>query len=98
MRAAAGIERRRGVTAFLLARRPRNLIVTAVVLTLIGLAIGAVVSTDSYQPIAFAGATRFPTSAKPALGQAGKSVVFRRDGPFEYDIAVQNIGRFTGRG
>ena len=36
MRTAAGLERRRGVIAFLRARRPRNLILTFVIVTLIG--------------------------------------------------------------
>lgn len=40
MRAAAGLERRRGVIAFLRARRLRNLIIVAALLTVTGLAIG----------------------------------------------------------
>jgi hypothetical protein len=53
MRSAAGLERRRGLIAFLRARRPRNLILTVATLTLIGFAIGAVKWIDSYQPLAF---------------------------------------------
>lgn len=97
LRSAAGLERRRGAIAFLRARRPRNVILTAVALTVIGLAIGAVAWIDSYQPIAFAGSAQFPVDAKPALGQAGESVVFRKGRPFEYGITVQNTGRFTVR-
>lgn len=51
LRAAAGLERRRGVSAFLRARRPRNLILVALVLIMIGLGIGAVEWIDSYQPL-----------------------------------------------
>jgi hypothetical protein len=97
LRAAAGLERRRGVVAFLRARRLRNVIVTVVALTLVGLAIGAVVWIDSYQPIAFAGGTQLPLDAKPSLGQAGESVVFRKGHPFQYGVTIQNTGRFTVR-
>ena len=74
LRSPAGLERRRGAIAFLQARRPRNLILTVVVLTVIGLAIGAVEWIDSYQPIAFAGGTQFPLDAKPSAGQAGETM------------------------
>jgi hypothetical protein len=97
LRAAAGLERRHGPIAFLRARRPRNLILIVVALTLAGLTIGAVAWIDSYQPITFAGGTRFPPHAKPSVGQAGYSVVFRRGRPFEYGITIQNTGRFTVR-
>jgi hypothetical protein len=97
LRSAAGLERRRGPIAFLRARRPRNLILTAVVLTLIGLAIGAVTWIDSYQPIAFAGGTQFPLEAKPSVGQAGYSVVFRKGRPFRFGITIRNTGRFQVR-
>lgn len=97
LRSAAGLERRRGPIAFLRARRPRNLILIVLALTVIGLAIGAVVWIDSYQPIAFAGGTQFPLDAKPSVGQAGYSVVFRKGRPFQYGITIQNTGRFTVR-
>ncbi len=97
LRSAAGLERRRGPIAFLRARRPRNLILTAAAVALIGLAIGAVAWIDSYQPITFAGGTQLPLDAKPSVGQAGYSVVFRKGRPFEYGITIQNTGRFTVR-
>jgi hypothetical protein len=97
MRTAAGLERRRGVIAFLRARRPRNLILTVAALTAIGLAIGAVVWIDSYQPLASANANQFPLTAKPSIGQAGETVVFRKGRPFILGIAIQNTGRFTVR-
>lgn len=97
MRSAAGLERRRGLVAFLRARRPRNLILLVVTLAAIGLAIGAVAWIDSYQPIVFAGGTQLPPDSKPSAGQAGATVVFRRGRPFEYGITIHNDGRFTAR-
>lgn len=97
LRLAAGLERRRGLVAFLRARRPRNLILAVLTLTVVGLAIGAVVWIDSYQPLASVGATQDPPDSKPSLGQAGVTVVFRKGRPFEYGIAIQNNGRFTVR-
>lgn len=97
LRSAAGLERRRGAIAFLRARRPRNLILTAVALTVIGLAVGAVEWIDSYQPLAFAGGTQDPLDSKPSIGQAGVTVVFRKGRPFEYGISIENTGRFTVR-
>jgi hypothetical protein len=97
LRSAAGLERRRGPIAFLRARRPRNLILIVLALTLIGLAIGAVAWVDSYQPIAFAGGTQLPLTAKPSAGQAGETVLFRKGHPFEYGITIRNTGRFTVR-
>ena len=97
LRAAAGLERRRGVVAFLRARRPRNLVLAAVALTLIGLAVGAVVWIDSYQPIVFAGGTQLPLDSKPTPGAAGVTVAFRKGRPFEYGISIHNDDRFTVR-
>jgi hypothetical protein len=97
LRSAAGLERRRGPIAFLRARRPRNLLLTALALTVIGFAIGAVAWIDSYEPIAFAGATQLPLGSKPSPGQAGVTVVFRKGRPFRYGISVRNNGRYTVR-
>jgi hypothetical protein len=97
LRAAAGLERRRGLIAFLRARRPRNLILFVLALTLIGFGIGAVEWIDSYQPITFAGGTQLPLTAKLSPGQPGETVVFRKGRPFEYGITIQNTGRFTVR-
>lgn len=95
--AAAGLERRRGVIAFLRARRPRNLALIAVALTVIGLVIGAVVWIDSYQPIVFAGGAQDPLDSKPTPGQAGVTVVFRKGHPFLYGITIHNDDPFTVR-
>jgi HAAS domain-containing protein len=97
LRAAAGLERRRGVIAFLKARRLRNLIITAVALAITGLAIGAVVWIDSYQPIVFAGSTQSPDGVREARGIQGDAVVFRRGRPFRFGFTVRNNGRFTVR-
>ena len=97
LRAAGGLERRHGVIAFLKARRLRNLVAVAVVLTIVGLAIGAVVWIDSYQPIVFAGGTQLPLDSKPTPGRAGVTVVFRKGRPFLYGITIHNDDRFTVR-
>jgi hypothetical protein len=97
LRAAAGLERRRGVIAFLRARRPRNLILTVVLLTVIGLAIGSVVWIDSYQPLTWANATQEPLDSTPSPGQPGVTVVFRKGHAFRYGIVIRNSGRFTVR-
>jgi hypothetical protein len=97
MRAAAGLERGRGVIAFLRARRPRNLILTLVAVTLIGLAVGAVVWVDSYQPIASAGGTYLPEHTRSSTGLAGSIVTWRKGRPFRYGITIVNNGRFAVR-
>ena len=91
LRSAAGLERRRGVAAFLRARRPRNLILAAVALTAIGLAIGAVVWVQSYQPLAFAGGSLDPVKAGTG------TVVFRQGRPFQFGITIRNRGHFPVR-
>lgn len=97
LRAAAGLERRRGVIAFLRARRPRNLILIAVALTVTGLAIGAVAWIDSYQPIAMGNTAQDPLDSKPSPGKAGVTVVFREGRPFLYGVTIRNSGRFPVR-
>jgi hypothetical protein len=97
LRAAAGLEARRGLVAFLRARRPRNLILVALVLIVAGLAIGAVIWINSYQPLAWANATQEPLNSTPSPGQPGVTVVFHKGQPFQYGIAIRNTGRFTVR-
>jgi hypothetical protein len=97
LRSAAGLERRHGPVAFLRARRPRNVLLTLLALTVIGLAIGAVAWIQSYQPISFAGASQLPVDSRPAVGSDGDSVVFRKGRPFQYGITIQNTGRFAVR-
>lgn len=97
LRVAAGLERRRGLIAFLRARRPRNLILTVVALTVIGLAIGAVQWIDSYQPLAFYGGEEPPLGVVEAPGGNSQSVVFRQGRPFRLGLDIQNTGGFTVR-
>lgn len=97
LRAAEGLEHRRGPIAFLRARRPRNLIVTVLALTAIGLALGAVAWIDSYQPLAFGNGYRYPDGAKGVQGIDGSSVVFRKGKPFVFGIQIVNNGRYTVR-
>ncbi|MDX6481780.1 MAG: hypothetical protein QOG85_2290 [Gaiellaceae bacterium] len=95
LRSAAGLERRRGPIAFLRARRPRNLILIVVLLTLIGLAIGAVVWIDRYQPLAFGNAYQAPLGAD--FGFKGDTFVFHEGRPFIFGMEIANTRRFTVR-
>jgi hypothetical protein len=97
LRAAAGLERRRGVIAFLRARRPRNVVLTAVALAAIGLAIGAIAWINSYQPLAPGGGSQYPPGAKPAVGSDSEEVEFQQGKPFEIGVSIVNNGRFTVR-
>jgi len=97
LRAAAGLERRRGLIPFLRARRPRNLNLFVLALTVAGLAIGAVAWIESYQPIVYGNATQDPLDSKPSPGQPGVTVVFRRGRPFLYGVTIRNSGRFPVR-
>jgi hypothetical protein len=97
LRAAAGLERRRGLVAFLRARRPRNLILFILAVTVAGIAIGAVAWIDTYQPIVSGNATQLPLDSKPSSGQAGVTVVFRQGRPFLYGITIRNKRRFPVR-
>jgi hypothetical protein len=97
MRSAAGLERRRGLIAFLRARRPRNLILTVATLTLIGFAIGAVKWIDSYQPLAFWMGEELPMGVVDDPGGISESVIFRKGRPFRLGIDFKNTGRFTVR-
>jgi hypothetical protein len=97
LRAAAGLERRRGPIAFLRARRPRNLVVIAALLTLIGLAIGSVAWIQTYQPIASYGTGIEPPRAKSEPGIAATYVIFKKGRRFQYGTYVKNTGRFAVR-
>lgn len=97
LRAAAGLEHRRGVIAFLRARRPRNLILTALALTVIGLAIGAAAWIHSYQPIALTGSGIEPPRAKSDPGVSAVFVIFKKGRPFQYGVVVKNTGPFAVR-
>lgn len=97
MRAAAGLERRHGAIAFLRARRPRNLILIALVLSVIGLGIGTVLWIDRYQPLAFGGGYQFPAGARGVTGVSGESVAFRKGKPFAFGVDIVDSGRYSVR-
>ncbi len=97
LRAAAGLERHRGPIAFIRARRPRNVVLTVLVLTLLGLAIGAVAWIDSYQPLTIGNGTQYPPNTKPTIGSDIQHVEFREGRPFDVGVSVVNNGRFTVR-
>lgn len=96
LRSAAGLDRQRGIVAFLRARRLRNLILVAVALTVIGLGIGIVVWINSYQPLVSGNGSADPEHVVfPRTG--GAYVIVRKGRPFRYGITVRNDGRFTVR-
>ncbi len=97
MRAAAGLERRRGPIAFLRARRPRNLVLTALGLTVLGLAIGTLAWIHSYQPIDFGNLSGYPKHSVEAPGGDSTSVVVRQGRPFSLAIEIRNYGRYAVR-
>ncbi len=97
LRDAAGLERRRGLIAFVRARRPLNVILTVTVLTVIGLAIGTVVWVRSYQPLAVANLQEFPAGSVDAPAGDSASVVFHRGRPFQFGLEIRNAGRYTVR-
>jgi hypothetical protein len=97
LRAAAGLERRRGVSAFLRARRPRNLILTVLTLTVIGLVVGSLVWIQSYQPMAFYGSGIEPPRAKSEPGVAAVFVIFKKGRSFKFGVTVKNTGPFAVR-
>ena len=97
LRDAAGLERRSGAIAFLRARRPRNVILVVVALTLIGLAIGAVEWVNAYQPLVAAGTMEFPAGAKQDNAGGIESVVFHQGKPFRFAMDITNAGSHTVR-
>jgi hypothetical protein len=95
LRAAAGLERRHGAKAFLMARRPRTLVLAALALTVIGLAIGAVIWVQSYQPLSRLDNSIVPNGAKNTPTDNGDSVTFHKGRPFQVGVFVKNTGPFT---
>jgi hypothetical protein len=97
LRSAAGLERRRGLIALLRARRPRNLVLAALALTLVGLAIGAVEWVDSYQPIATGNSGYGPLGGHTSPAGDGSYVIVRNGRRFRYGMTIWNSGRYTVR-
>lgn len=99
LRAAAGLEPRHGLRAYIRARRPRNLVLVTALVLAVALAITAVVYVQSYQPLA-----NYPDAgpivrgdAKQTPGVAGYTVFFRAGRPFWWGIPVVNNGPFAVR-
>jgi hypothetical protein len=97
LRSAAGLEHRRGLVAFLSARRPRNVILVLVALIGLGLTIGALAWIASYQPLSTGNGAQYPPEVKPMVGSDSEQVRFRQGAPFEVGVSVVNTGRFTVR-
>lgn len=99
LRAAEGLERRHGPVSWLKARRPRNVILvtglTVVLLTALGLGIGAVVWIDSYQPLAFGNAYQPPLGTH--FGFGGDSADVHPGRPFIFGMEIVNTRRFGVR-
>lgn len=90
--------------ALLRVRRPRRLILALVALAVIGLAIGAVAWTQSYQPLAFAPADVLTADSINTYGENdhGAWVGYRKGiggGPHRpfFGVTIQNTGPFTVR-
>lgn len=96
MRAAAGLERRRGPIAYLRARRPRNVILVALLLVVTSLAIGTVVWIKTYQPLA-TGNVSFRPNAIDSPTDDGIYYIFHQGRRFRYGLTIWNSGRFPVR-
>ena len=81
--------------AFLQARRPRTLVLAILSLAVIGLAIGAVVWVQSYQPLRPGNSSLSPSGAVDTPTDNGVSVTFHKGRPFQVGVFVKNTGPFT---
>lgn len=97
LRGAAGLERRRGVIAFVRRGRPRTLLLIALALTVLGLIIGAVAWVDSYQPLAFGNGFEYPAGTQDDPGGPGQYVVFHQGRSFQLGVTIRNAGSYTVR-
>lgn len=96
LRTAAGLAPRRGLIAFVRARRPRNVVI-AVALVALGAAVAATVTwAGSYQPVTGGATGMNPrVSSQGALGEI--VAPFRNGKPFQVGFSVRNSGRFAVR-
>ena len=96
LRSAAGLAPRRGLRAFVRARRPRNVAVAFALLALAAGVAGTVTWAGSYQPV-----TRGTTGVHPVVsdqGALGEMVApFRNGKPFQVGFSLRNSGRFAVR-
>jgi len=86
--ATAGLERREGAIAWVRARRPRNVTLALVALTVLVLAVAAGAWVQTYQPLAF---------REKASAGGRVFVASGRGRPFRLGVDVANDGRFTVR-
>jgi hypothetical protein len=95
LRASARLPRRRGVIAFLRARRPRNLVIVGMLLVVVALLASGLVWVSSYQPI-----VRGNSGLDPPVSQRQTTetlATFRDGKPFLFGMTVRNDGAFTIR-
>jgi len=96
LRRSENLPRRRGAVAFLRARRPRNLVLVALLLVLVALLVSGYAWAESYQPLTAGDYGLFPDRA--VSGPAGETAVTFRDGaPFRFGFSVRNDGSFAVR-
>jgi HAAS len=88
LRAAEGLEYRRGAFAFVRAGRPRNVILAVSAFLIVALALGSVAFIQTYQPLAFGG---------PSTVHGPVSVSFHPGYRFSLAVDVENSGRFPVR-
>jgi hypothetical protein len=97
LRAAAGLERRRGPIAFARARRPRNVVLALVVLAAAGIVAGFIAWVQSYQPVSWAGGGFLPAQGKLAPSGSTDTITFQKGGRFRWGIPISNNGSFSVR-
>ncbi len=95
VRAAAGLSRQRGLSAFIRARRPRNLVGAVVAVVVVGLLIAAVGWIATYQPLGFGNGVL--PAGKEVPGAPGYVLTFHKGRRFDLGMEVVNYGRFTVR-
>ena len=96
LRSAAGLVPRRGLIAFVRARRPRNVVFAFALLGLVAAVVAGVTWAQSYQPVAPGTTGVHPVvSGQGALGEM--VAPFRNGKPFQVGFSVRNSGRFAVR-
>jgi HAAS domain-containing protein len=96
LRSAAGLAPRRGLRAFVRARRPRNVVVAVALVGVAAAVAAAVTWARSYQPVGAGSTGMSPVvSSEGALGET--VAPFLNGKPFEMGLFVRNSGRFAVR-
>ena len=96
LRAAAGLEPRRGPLAFIRARRPRNVAIAVALLVIAAALTAAVIWASHYQPLSTGNVWQSPLVSHP--GAAGETVApYLNRKPFQYGVSIRNSGRFPVR-